>query len=75
MTVSPELLRRIEAQEAWTFRECLGLAAEFNTKVRLVVALVMMKGKRYSDGEAGSSFATGDRATGSPAAGGSSDSR
>jgi len=57
--LNPELVRRIEAQEAWTFQQCLGLAAEFNTKVRLVVALVMMKGKRYSDGEAGGSFAAG----------------
>lgn len=64
--MSPELVRRVEAQEAWTFRECLGLAAEFNTKVRLVVALVMMKGKRYSDGEAGGSFAAGDPAGGDP---------
>jgi len=73
--VSPELVRRIEAQDTWTFRECLGLAAEFNTKVRLVVALVMMKGKQYCDGEAGGSFAAGNPGAGSPAAGGPSDSR
>jgi hypothetical protein len=78
--LNAELVRRIEAQEAWTFQECLGLAAEFGTKVRLVVALVMMKGKRYSDGDAGGSFAAGvasadSSATASPAADGPADSR
>ncbi|MEZ5561034.1 MAG: hypothetical protein R3E86_21135 [Pseudomonadales bacterium] len=53
-----ELEKRIDAQDAWTFRECLALASEFNTKTRFVVALVMMKGKRYSDG--GASFAASD---------------
>ena len=57
--MNAELERRIDARDAWTFPECLGLAAEFNTKVRLVVALVMMKGKRYSDGDAGGDFAAG----------------
>jgi hypothetical protein len=45
-----------------------------------VVALVMMKGKRYSDGDAGGSFAAGvasadSSATASPAADGPADSR
>jgi hypothetical protein len=65
LIMNPELERRIDAQDAWTFRECLALAAEFDTKTRLVVALVMMKGKRYSDTDTGGSFAAGaDERTG-----------
>ena len=57
--MNAELERRIESQDAWTFRECLGLAAEFDVKVRMVVALVMAKGKHYTDGEPGGSFSAG----------------
>ncbi len=46
------LEQRIDQQEVWTFRECLGLAAEFNLKVRVVVLTVLARGKQYVDGGA-----------------------
>jgi hypothetical protein len=45
-----ELERRINEKEQWTFRECLGLASEFKTKTRFVVAMVLAQGKQYIDG-------------------------
>ena len=46
-----ELERRINEKEQWTFRECLGLASEFKTKTRFVVAMVLAQGKNYLDGD------------------------
>ena len=46
-----ELERRINEKDQWTFRECLGLASEFKTKTRFVVAMVLAQGKDYIDGE------------------------
>ena len=43
------LEERIDTQDTWTFRECLGLAAELNVKVRVVVATVFARGKNYVD--------------------------
>ena len=51
MTMNPALEARIETKEVWTFKECLGLAAEFNTKTRFVIAMVLAQGKNYIDGE------------------------
>ena len=42
---------RINEQDVWTFRECLALAAEFNMKTRVVIALILMQGKEYIDHE------------------------
>ena len=50
-TSPPTLEQRIDRQEQWTFTECLGLASEFNMKVRAVVVTVMVRGKRYVDGK------------------------
>ena len=47
--MSQTLEERIDAQEQWTFRECLGLAAEFNVKTRMVVVTVLARGKGYSE--------------------------
>ena len=49
--VGLSLQEKIEQQDAWTFKECLALAAEYNTKVRVVVVTVLACGKRYIDGE------------------------
>ncbi|MDG2072639.1 MAG: hypothetical protein P8J55_13170 [Pseudomonadales bacterium] len=38
-----------DAKNAWTFKECLGLAAEFNVKTRMVILLVLAQGKTYTD--------------------------
>jgi hypothetical protein len=46
-----ELERRINEKDQWTFRECLGLASEFKTKTRFVVAMVLAQGKNYVDGD------------------------
>jgi hypothetical protein len=46
-----ELERRINEKDQWTFRECLGLASEFQTKTRFVVAMVLAQGKNYLDGD------------------------
>jgi hypothetical protein len=46
------LEQRIDQQETWTFKECLGLAAEYNVKVRVVVVTVLARGKNYNDGDA-----------------------
>ncbi len=45
------LEERIDQQDTWTFAECLGLAAEFGIKVRVVVVTVMARGKVYKDGD------------------------
>ena len=44
---------RIRSQSVWTFRECVGLAAEFNLKTRAVIAMVYACGREYLDYEAG----------------------
>lgn len=49
----PTLEERIDQKDTWTFRECLGLAAEFNVKVRIVVVTVLARGKNYVDGNVG----------------------
>ena len=46
-----ELEKRIASQDTWTFRECLALAAEFNMKTRMVIALILARGKQYVDQE------------------------
>ena len=43
---------RIRTQARWTFRECVGLASEYNMKTRAVIAMVMMLGAEYVDHEA-----------------------
>ena len=45
------LEERIEEQDEWTFQECLGLAAEYGEKPRMVVIMVLAAGKNYVDGE------------------------
>ncbi len=49
--MNDELEKRIREQEEWTFKDCLGLAAEFNIKTRVVVLMVLASGKSYIDGE------------------------
>lgn len=49
--MNPELKTRIEAKETWTFRECVGLASEFNLKPRYVIGFVLSLGKNYVDTE------------------------
>ena len=51
--MNQELLQRIDAQDTWTFKECLGLAAEFNMKTRFVIVTVLSRGKNYVDGNLG----------------------
>ncbi len=46
-----KLFERIDSQEVWTFRECLGLASELNMKTRMVIAMVHQRGKQYEDTE------------------------
>ena len=46
-----ELEQRIADKETWTFRECVGLAAEFNVKTRMVVLMVHQLGKTYIDSD------------------------
>ena len=41
------LEERIDEQDIWTFAECLGLAADYGTKVRMVIASVYARGKTY----------------------------
>lgn len=64
--MDPELRQRIESQAVWTFPECLALAAEFGLKTRFVVAMIMMLGRTYVDGEAGSYAGGADPETGPP---------
>ena len=45
--MNPELIKRINAREVWTFQDCLGLGAEFNVKPRFVITLVLAQGKQY----------------------------
>lgn len=49
------LEQRIDQQETWTFKQCLGLATELNIKVRVVVATVLARGKRYVETDGGES--------------------
>ena len=49
----PSLEQRIAEKDEWTFKECLGLAAEYHTKPRFVIVKVMAMGKRYKDTDAG----------------------
>ena len=42
---------RIDQQDSWSFRQCLGLASDFDVKVRMVVVMVLARGKNYVDGE------------------------
>jgi len=51
--MNEELNKRIDQQETWTFKECLGLAAEFNMKTRFVIVAVLARGKNYVDGNLG----------------------
>ena len=46
------LEERIDQKDTWTFRECLGRAAEVKVKVRMVVVTVVARGKNYVDGNA-----------------------
>jgi len=48
--VNEELRRRIREQDTWTFKECVGLAAEFGLKTRYVIVMVLAEGKHYVDG-------------------------
>ena len=48
--MNDELERRINEKDQWTFKECLGLASEFSTKTRFIVAMVLAQGKIYIDG-------------------------
>jgi len=49
--MNPQLLNRIDTQAIWTFRECLALGLEFNVKTRMVIAMVLMRGKQYRDSD------------------------
>lgn len=42
---------RILSQASWTFRECVGLASEFNLKPRYVIGFVLALGREYIDRE------------------------
>ena len=53
--MNPEVVKRIEAQERWTFPECVGLASEFGMKTRAVIVAVMMYGKTYVEDPSGAS--------------------
>ena len=46
-----KLEQRIAEKESWTFRECVGLAAELNIKTRMVILMVHQLGKTYIDSE------------------------
>ncbi len=65
--MDPELKTRIESQDVWTFPECLALAAEFGTKPRFIVAMIMMLGRNYVDGKSGS-YSNGSEAGTDPSA-------
>jgi len=41
------LQQRIDQQDTWTFSECLGLASDYNMKIRMVIAMVYAAGKTY----------------------------
>ena len=43
------LEQRLGEKDVWTFRECVGLAAEFGTKPRVVIVTLMALGKTYLD--------------------------
>lgn len=45
------LEERIDAQDRWTFRECVGLASEFGLRTRMVVVTVLARGKDYVEKE------------------------
>jgi hypothetical protein len=59
--MSEDLDERIQSQDEWTFRECVGLASEFGLKARTVVVMVLGAGKRYVDGEGLPSEADGPK--------------
>ena len=44
-----DLEKRIASKDIWTFKECVGLAAEFNVKTRMIILLVHELGKTYLD--------------------------
>ena len=46
-SAKPSLQDHIKGQEAWTFSECVGLADDYNMKVRMVIATVYAAGKTY----------------------------
>lgn len=46
-SAQPSLQERIKDQESWTFSECVGLAGDYNMKVRMVIATVYAAGKTY----------------------------
>ena len=46
-----EIEERIAAQDSWSFKECLALAAEFGVKTRMVILMVHSQGKTYIDRE------------------------
>ena len=52
--MDPKLKARIEEKEDWTFRECVGLASEFNLKPRYIIGFVLSLGKNYIDTESSS---------------------
>lgn len=45
--MSKTIRERIDEQEVWTFSDCLGLSAEYDTKVRMVIVMVYAQGKTY----------------------------
>ena len=47
--MTQSLEERIDAQERWTFRECVGLASEFGLRTRMVVVTVLARGKDYGE--------------------------
>ena len=48
--MNPELEKRIDDKDDWTFPECVGLASEFSMKTRAAIAYVIIQGKNYIDG-------------------------
>ncbi len=46
-SAQPSLQERIKGQDSWTFSECVGLAGDYNMKVRMVIATVYAAGKTY----------------------------
>ena len=51
MSADKTLEQRIDDQDDWTFQECLGLAAEYGVKTRVVVVTVLSRGKGYLEGQ------------------------
>ncbi len=42
---------RLAEQDVWTFRECVGLGAQFGVKTRVVIVTLLALGKNYLDEE------------------------